>query len=107
MTNGRIDDFCAWVQSNIPEERPRNLQPQANWITDNNQQILVDFIGRFEHLEEDLKTLSKRADMPCPALRHLNTSKEKVNYRDLYDEHTIELASKYYKSDAEIFKYSF
>ena len=39
--------------------------PQSEFICNNDGKIMVDFIGRFENLNEDLKTLREDKQRNC------------------------------------------
>ncbi len=81
----------------------RMFMPQSNWITDHDGQILVNFICRFENLNDDFNyvcgKLGKTAILP-----HVKPSNH-GNYRDYYDEETIEMVACWFSKDIENFGY--
>ena len=80
--------------------------PQVNYIMDETGNALVDFIGRYENLEEDFHTICVRIGIPTPPLPHLNPSMHR-NYRAYYDEDAKRLVAEHYAADIDRFGYSF
>ena len=74
-----------------------------------NGEICMDFVGRFENLKEDWQKVKNDIGINhISDLGHAMQSKLKIeNYRDLYDSETIDIVSKIYKKDIEIFGYDF
>jgi len=73
----------------------------------------VDFVGRFENLQEDYKkmremwwTFQKKSKRN---LRHQNKNrvKPKTPYRDAYTEDMKKIVAKKYEEDIDLFKYTF
>ncbi|ECW8954352.1 alpha-2,3-sialyltransferase [Campylobacter lari] len=76
---------------------------QYEYLCDENMNVLVDFIGRFEQLNSDFKkilNILKRKD----SLIHVNKSKH-CNYKDYYNCETYKIIREIYKNDFEIFDY--
>ena len=84
-----------------------HLIPQHEYLCDYNDNILVDFIGKFENLDDDIYLLSKKLKKDIK-LTHNNYNKYKYkHYRQVYTELMIEKVSKIYQKDLEIFGYGF
>ncbi|MFY4765366.1 sulfotransferase family 2 domain-containing protein [Campylobacter sp. GB48] len=76
---------------------------QYEYLCDENMNVLVDFIGRFEQLNSDFKkilNILNRKD----SLIHVNKSKH-CNYKDYYNCETYKIIREIYKNDFEIFDY--
>ena len=82
------------------------LYPQHHFISDWFGTTAVDFVGRFENIEEDFATVCDRLSMPRRALPHNNKSVHK-HYTDYYDADTQALVGKLYAKDVEAFGYTF
>lgn len=85
--------------------------PQIKLITLNNN-VHIDFIGRFERLEEDWKTILKIINIPYQKLEKLNTRAGKPKrknspYKSLYTPELINKVAEIYKEDIDYFKYTF
>ncbi|HED8116845.1 TPA: sulfotransferase family 2 domain-containing protein [Campylobacter coli] len=76
---------------------------QYKYLCDKNMNILVNFIGKFEKLDNDFKkilNILRRKD----SLVHINKSKH-LNYRDYYNSQTYKIIREIYRDDFEIFDY--
>ncbi len=84
---------------------PRYFRTQCDWICDEFGSLLVDFVGRFETLEADFRTvagiLGSTASLP-----HHNAS-EHEPYRRYYDHDTCALVRDYFAPDLATFGYEF
>jgi hypothetical protein len=65
----------------------------------------LDFIGRFENLQEDFEIVYNHIGVPC-SLPHYNKSEHK-HYTKYYDDETQAIVADRYSSDTEIFGYEF
>ncbi len=80
--------------------RAEGTLPQWDWISD-GEKIIVDFVGRFENLEEDWKKVSSILGINAP-LPHLNKS---INPKPVHTKETIQIIGDYCKKDIELFEY--
>jgi hypothetical protein len=84
-----------------------------DWITDDDGNIMVDFIGRHENHAEDYKKILGMIEqksgipIPIPPVRTTNTSNIGRGYQWYYNDESIELIRKYYKKDIEEFGYEY
>jgi hypothetical protein len=88
--------------------RGDHLKPQHEFIYDNDGNLLVDFVGRFENLEEDFKMICQSANIKYSGLPHVKKSIEKkIDYHQFYDETKMKLVADKYEKDIELFDYKF
>ena len=80
-----------------------HFTPQTIFICDQKDVILVDFIGRFENLEEDFMKLADKLSLDI-ALPHLNST-NKISYRDIYTNEMMIKVKEIYKRDFDILGY--
>lgn len=97
-------DFILLVSTLSDEKSNIHFMSQSKII---NYRYL-DFIGRFESLQKDMSYVCNKIGHPeaINIFPHSNTCKH-LYYRDYYDDETINLVSKRFKEDIEIFNYEF
>jgi hypothetical protein len=82
--------------------------PQNKYVefsADNNERF-INFVGKFENLEEDWKIVSEKIGIQNQIRKNkYRTTKE--YYRSYYTEELIEIVSDFYKRDLELFNYEF
>lgn len=102
---GSFEAFIEWVVK-TPQPYPKGITKlQRDMITDSEGNLLVDFVGHYEKLQEDFNFLRGKLNIQ-ESLPHLNRSQHK-DYRDYYNDHTRNLVSEHFKDDIELFDYRF
>jgi hypothetical protein len=88
--------------------------PQLDWLEDEDGNLAVDFIGRFENVREDFFTVLTKIDeiSPLPAKKYWtlpirNTSNNSKHYSEYYNDETRELVAKVFKKDIDYFGYTY
>lgn len=127
----RYKSFKDFVLNKMPspgfDDKYRHVMPQYDMLYDENGQCLVDFVGRFESLQQDFDKVCEHLGFEESKLPYVNSSEKKSrilrrkvknliyrnsesgkkHYTDFYDDETLEAVSSYYSNDIETFKYSF
>lgn len=88
------------------EYRKSFTRNQYDYFTDREGKIAVDFIGRFERLQEDFEKVLTDLKLPRYVLPVINASKKK-DYRSYYDEKTIKIVGNRFEKDIKYFGYTF
>lgn len=108
--------------------------PQSDFVYSKNGELLVDYLGRFEDLQNGFEFVCKQVGIPVTRLPHVNKSKsnypmldlsdkqkcksiyekaeannfpDSKNYQDYYDEDTIDCVAQLYRKDIMLFGYDF
>ena len=87
-------------------EAERHFKSQYTFVTDQRNNLVVDFVGRFENLEEDFNKICKIAGLPPIALPHRYKSVHD-HYSTYYTDETRRVVAERYKKDIEMFGYDF
>lgn len=82
------------------------LRTQTYWIKDFKGAIPLDFIGRFETINDDFQQICEAMKIPDITLPH-NIKGSGEDYREHYDEASIKIIEEVYKEEIEMFDYSF
>ncbi len=82
------------------------MRPQLYWLRDCRGDIPLDFIGRFERLEEDFTRVSTRLGLPEAPLPHLIRSGGPP-YQEVYDRRSRALIARRYAEEIAFFGYTF
>lgn len=107
--------------------------PQYEYVCNSNGDVIVDYIGKFESLQNDFNIICGKVNLPPTMLPHINKSGNKAvatkhpikylkdwvknhkrnkfpqysRYQDYYDNESREFAADLYKRDISIFGYTF
>ena len=80
---------------------------QKDYICDENNQPLVDFIGRYENLQADLQIIEKKLNIPILVKHHFNPTQRQKDYKSYYTTAMKDKVYRAYKADIELFGYEF
>lgn len=103
--------FAEWLQRCYVDrdpryyDQPRMFMPQRQWLVDEDDNLLVDFIGRFENLQEDFAEVCRRLSTAAE-LGHAKPS-SRGSYRDYYSPESEVLVADVFAADLELFGYRF
>ena len=109
------------------DDKYRHIMPQYDLLYDTKGNCLVDFIGRFETLQQDFDRVCSHLGIEDSALPHRNRSDKKSrdlkrkfrnilfmngenrlrSLTDFYDDEIREAVDNYYRIDIETFGYKF
>ena len=85
----------------------RFISPCMDWITDEKDNILVDYIGKFENLQEEFNTICNKLNIPITPLSHVNKDPSKEPYQKYYNSETKKLIEDAFSKDIKQFNYKF
>jgi hypothetical protein len=93
-----FDEYIEW---RVTEDR----WFQKDFVVDENGRLLVDFVGKYEQLNQDFQQVCDTLGLDA-ALPHKQKSSHR-DYRTYYNERTKHLVEEYFKEDIEFFGYTF
>lgn len=67
----------------------------------------MNFIGRFENLQEDYNEICKKCNITESKLQLIENSPERLKYYEYYDQESKDLIAKKYRLDIKMFNYEF
>ena len=94
-------------QLNRDHNNSSQFSPQVDFIKKTDREIDIDFIIRFENLQEDFNGVYNKIGIPEITLPKLNVSGDSTNYKSYYSNYTKNFIGELYKDDIEYFKYVF
>lgn len=107
---GKFQNFHEFVDNWVEPENifmGMHFTPQHEFICDSRGKIAVDYVGRFENLEQSYAFISKQLNLSDRKLPHSNSSKRQKDYRTYYGDRQAEKIATVYKQDIETFGYAF
>lgn len=108
-----IHSFEDFLRMKLDPERDYHFmldisaEHQWEYLVDLRGNVIVDFIGRYETLEEDFQTICQRIGVAPPALPHRRHSADRRHYRDYYTDAMAEMVASHYRKDIELLNYEF
>ncbi|KPA18984.1 Carbohydrate sulfotransferase, 8-13 [Candidatus Magnetomorum sp. HK-1] len=98
-------DFSDFLINGTKGLAQRCSYNQVDFITNNDGEIILDFIGRFENYNNDIKKISSQLGVELDVL-NFNKS-EHEHYRNYYTEKTKKIVEDRFMNDIKCFNYHF
>ena len=96
---GSFEDYLDWrINTAGPEH-------QTDFVLDESGELLLDFVGRYESLDQDFAAVCERLGIDC-SLPHRNRSAHR-HYPEYYTAETEALVRDAYRADIDMFGYDF
>lgn len=93
----RKDEVINWV----------HFRPQLSFLEDENGNIDIDFIGRFENIQNDFNSICKIINIDTYDELKIHNSGDREKYQSYYNEETRNVVRDVYEKDIEYFNYKF
>ena len=116
---GRLSDGIKFIENDDMDYETKlnflgipwfmNRSPQTYFFVDDSGVFLTDFIGCFEHIEDDFKTIVNHLSLEECFLPHANRNRfdDEKDYKQFYTDRTKEIVEKQFQLDLKLFGYSF
>ncbi len=103
-----FEKFVDWIKySSSTCEYPVPQTNQLDWLVDPSGKLLVDFVGKFERLNEDWEIIARNLKIN-QTLPHKNKNKARTkHYTEFYNTTTRKIIEEKFKIDIEYFGYTF
>lgn len=106
----KYEDFGKFLKDYPYPQRNHNLiwhtLPQLKHMTDLNGNNMMNFVGKFENLDEDLNTICEKVGIDYSPLPHINKSKHKPYWEYYTNEQRLFVESIYMK-EIKLYNYEF
>jgi hypothetical protein len=97
-----FSDFDQYLEWRVTQEKTL----QKEFLTDENGNFIVDYIGRFERLGEDFAIIAEKVGMDV-VLPAFNKTRVRKPYTDYYTNRTKQMIEDHFREDIETFGYEF
>ena len=109
--NMSFQEFAEAVCRISDEAANAHFRSQHSFVcgAGSRKDILADYVGRFENLEEDFEVVTKKIGIDAQLPHAANTAsiRGSRSYRDFYDERLAEMVGERYREDIDLFGYSY
>lgn len=105
MANASFEDMLRKVPYFRKKNEP-HFKEQYSFVYNSSDKLQVDYLGRFESLEEDFNSLLRHLRL-SGSLPKLNKTKNNKDYQSLYNQICIDLVGQYFSNDIQKFGYKF
>lgn len=95
------------VESKHNAAKGKWIASQLTWLKNSRGEMPMDFIGRFENLQNDFKKICKKLNLEEDPLPKAKVLYNKPHYSFFYNENTIKRVEELYGDDIEYFDYKF
>lgn len=103
-----FDEFVRWIKfSSDTCIHPALHRNQLDWFKDEKGRVIVDYIGRFENLEQDWLHISSKTGLPKVLPHQKRNGIDRKNYRSYYDQAAQQIIGETFGEDIEYFGYQF
>lgn len=101
-----VSDKCSFKEFLKNHMDQWELTTQLFWITDKQGQIPMDFIGRFDNLEDDFSHVTDVLGIKDKSLPKLLAG-DNQHYSQFYDEEMKDIVYRKYRDEIALFKFEF
>jgi len=111
---GGHTDFADFLRWKLERQRPyqfhldTSIELQTDYLIDLRGTMVVDFVGRYERLEDDFAEACRRIGIARPPLAHKRRAEDRDrDYRRYYSDETALLVARHFARDIDLLGYRF
>lgn len=104
--------FTDWIRMTYGDDKntyyynnPRSFQPQVDWLKDNEGKVSMDYVIRFESINEGFDHVKNVLGLDA-TLPHLNAS-DRAGFQSYYNDESRDIIARWFHEDIETFGYDF
>ncbi len=105
-----FNEFAVWLNTEEGSDSfaDRHWLSQHEFLYNNKDNAICDFVGQYENLDKDWETICKKIGIQHTPLPHKGFKSEaNKSYKDVYSDTAKEEIAKRYAKDLKLFKYHF
>lgn len=108
-----IDEFNEFMRWKFNPDRPyqyhidTSLSLQSDYVIDFRNNVLVDYIGRYENLHDDFEHVCQTIGVKLGLPHKRKANDRKKDFREYYSDDTAELVAEHFQKDIALFNYTF
>lgn len=87
-------------------DKPKMFMPQFDWLVDENSDLIVSNLLRFESLSDDFQDFTTKLGLSSIALPHVNKT-NRSSYSSYFTSETKDIVENFYLKDINAFGYAF
>ena len=113
VMNG-ITDFNEFMRYKFDPNRPyqyhidTSLSLQTDYLVDLHGELVVNFFGKYENLQEDFDKVCEKVGVSKKQLPERRRAKDRdSDYRSYYDDESIKLVTDHFSRDINVLRYVF
>ena len=102
-----IDESCSFDYFMRNYQNQWGLRPQTYWVENSAGAVSLDYVGRFEQLEDAFDHICTRIGVTRVELPKMLVKHGRTDYRTEYDDSLKEYVGRLYAREIELFDYQF
>ncbi len=109
-----INNFEQFINWKLDPERPyqfhvdTSIEQQSDYLVDLHGELLTDYIGRYENLNDDFQAICEQIGIKAPVLPHRRKATDRDrDYRSYYNDALTDKVAAYFQQDIKLLGYSF
>ncbi|MCF6218023.1 MAG: sulfotransferase family protein [Gammaproteobacteria bacterium] len=107
------DNFKDFLKFKFDPKRPyqyhidTSIELQSDYLVDLHGNIIVDYIGRYENFHNDFSHVCEKIKIKCALPEKRISTDRTKDFRNYYDDESVELVARHFKRDIELLDYCF